>query len=227
MRWSRTLLFLFGLDLAWVVSMFLAPSTIPPYAFAFREGRANIVDFWGLYSTDAFNWYAKAIYVLGDVQCHQLWYRSLWINGNQMPVCARDVSLFLFGLFGMFWAMMTPASITTSSGVVNAFPPRVQRWARRVGPVRFTALVVTLGLLPVAVDGTVQLFQFYTHYEATNAMRIVTGAPAGVVVGLLLGMMVKALRQFRIEHDRAQTLASRARESVAPQQSSGTDSSTR
>ncbi len=228
MTWSRPLLFLFGLDMAWVMSLFLAPATIAPHTFAFRdEGRANIVDFWGLYSTDAFNWYAKVIYVIGDIECHQLASRSLWINGNQMPVCARDASLFLFGLFGMFWAMMTPAAITASAGIVNAFPPRIQRWARRIGPVRFTALVLVLGLLPIAVDGFVQLFQAYTQYESTNAMRILTGAPAGLVAGLLLGMMVKALKQFRIEHECARALASRAGIDAPPREASGTDSSTR
>ena len=227
MKWSRPLLFLFGLDLFWVVSIFLAPATIAPGTFSFTVGRANVVDHWDLYSTDAFNWYAKVVYVLGDAECHQLWYRSLWINGNQMPVDARDTSLYIYGLFGLFWAMMTPAAITTSAGVVNAFPPRVRQWARRVGPVPFTALVVAASLLPLAVDGFTQLFSAYTHYESTNATRILTGAPAGLVVGLLLGMMVKALKQFRVEHDRARTLASRSSGPAPPRETSGTGSSTR
>ncbi len=230
MTWSRPLLFLFGLDLFWVVSIFLAPATIAPGTFAFTVGGANRVDHWDLYSTDAFNWFAKVIYVLGDAECHQLWYRSLWINGNQMPVDARDTSLYIFGLFGLFWAMMTPPAMAASEGVANAFPPRMKAWARRLGPVRFTVLAVLLGLLPLAVDGFVQLFQAYTHYESHNATRILTGAPAGLVVGLLLGMMVKALKQFRVEQERFRA-ALRARPSEAgrpapPSGDSGTGSST-
>ena len=158
MKWSRPLLFLFGLDLFWVVSIFLAPATIAPGTFSFTVGRANVVDHWDLYSTDAFNWYAKVVYVLGDAECHQLWYRSLWINGNQMPVDARDTSLYIYGLFGLFWAMMTPASVSVSRGIANAFPGWARRWAERVGAVPFTALLLVVGLLPVALDGLTQLF---------------------------------------------------------------------
>ena len=56
------------------------------------------------------------------------------------------------------------------------------------------------GLIPLAVDGFTQLFSAYTHYESTNAMRILTGVPGGIVTGLLLGMMVKSLKQFNLEY---------------------------
>ena len=203
MKWSRGLLVLFGVALFFTASIFIAPLTLAPGTFAYTTGRANIVDHWDMYAGPAFNWYAKVIYVLGDAECHQLWRRSLWINGNQMPVDARDTSLFIFGTLGLFWAMMTPAAMTTSAGVANAFPPRIQQWARRIGPAKFTFLVVFLGLLPAALDGFYQLFQGITHYESTNAVRVLTGISGGLAVALVIGMMIKSIKQFSIAYKAA------------------------
>jgi len=203
MKWSRGLLVLFCITLFFTVSIFLAPLTLAPGTFVYITGRANIVDHWDMYAGPAFNWYAKVIYTLGDAECHQLWYRSLYINGNQMPVDARDTSLFIFATFGLFWAMMTPAALTTSAGVVNAFPPRVQQWARRIGPVKFTFLVLFFGLLPVGLDGFYQLFQGVTHYESTNAVRVLTGVSGGLAVALVIGMMIKSIKVFNIAYKAA------------------------
>jgi uncharacterized membrane protein len=208
MRWSRALLVMFGITLFWVVSLFAAPLTLPPGAFAYTTGSANIVDHWDLYEQPSFNWFAKVIYTIGDAQCHQLWYRSLWINGNQLPIDARMTSLYIFGAFGLFWAMMTAPASSASQGIANAFPTRIRRWAEKVGVEKFALLVVLAGLLPIGIDGFTQLFQAVTHYESTNAMRILTGVPGGLVAGLLLGMMVKAIKQFDVEYRVMRTRAS-------------------
>jgi len=200
MKWSKALLVMFVLTMFWVVSLFAAPLSIAPGTFAFTTGGANTVDHLNLYETPAFNWFAKVIYTVGDAQCHQLWYRSLWINGNQMPIDARMTSLYIFGVFGLFWAMMTPASQSASQGIANGFPPRIRRWAEKIGFEKFALLVVLAGLLPIGIDGFTQLFAVVTHYESTNATRILTGLPGGLVAGLLLGMMVKAIKQFDIEY---------------------------
>jgi len=54
-------------------------------------------------------------------------------------------------------------------------------------------------LLPVAIDGFYQLFSDVTHYESTNVMRILTGAPGGFVGGLLVGAMLISIRQFQLD----------------------------
>ena len=200
MRWSRALLVMFGLTLIWVVSLFAAPLSIAPGTFAYTIGGANVVDHWSLYAGPGFNWFAKVIYTVGDAQCHQLWYRSLWINGNQLPIDARMTSLYIFGAFGLFWAMMTPAATSASQGIANAFPGRIRRWAEKVGVEKFALLIVFVGLLPIGVDGFTQLFSAVTQYESTNATRILTGLPGGLIAGLLLGMMVKAIKQFDVEY---------------------------
>jgi uncharacterized membrane protein len=200
MKWSRALLVMFGIALFWVVSLFAAPLSLAPGTFAYTTGGANVVDHWNLYQGAGFNWFAKVIYTVGDAQCHQLWYRSLWINGNQFPIDARMTSLYIFGAIGLFWAMMAAPASSASQGIANGFPGRIRRWAEKVGVEKFALLVVFAGLLPIGVDGFTQLFQAVTHYESTNAMRILTGVPGGLVAGLLLGMMVKAIKQFDVEY---------------------------
>ncbi len=200
MVWSKALLVLWAITIAWTVSLFLAPLTIPPGTFAWTTGGANVVDHWSLYQGPSFNWFARFVYVVGDAQCHQMWTRSLWINGNQMPIDARMTSLYIFGAVGLFWAMMAPPSPSTSVGIANAFPMRVQRWARSIGPERFAFLVVGLGLFPVALDGFYQLFAAITHYESTNLIRILTGVTGGLATGLLLGAMVKSVKAFDLEY---------------------------
>lgn len=200
MTWSKGLFILWVIILVWTASMFVAPLTIAPGTFAFTMGGANIVDHWDLYQGPGFNDFARALYVIGDAQCHQMWTRSLWINGNQMPIDARMTSLYIFGLIGLFWAMMTPPSPQTSVGIANAFPERIRRWAAKIGVERFALLVVLLGILPVAVDGFTQLFAAVTHYESTNAMRVLTGISGGLVVGLLIGMMIKSIKAFDLEY---------------------------
>ncbi len=203
--------------------MFIAPLTIAPGTFAYTMGGANVIDHWDLYAKPSFNWYAKVIYAVGDAQCHQLWYRSLWINGNQMPIDARMTSLYIFGIIGLLWSMMTPAAVTASEGIANAFPPRIRAWARRIGNVKFASLVILLGLLPVAMDGFTQLFAAYTQYESTNLVRVITGIPGGIVTGLLLGMMIKSIKQIDVEY--AQVRAVRKPRTTPPQREQAQTSS--
>jgi uncharacterized membrane protein len=41
------------------------------------------------------------LYAVGSVICHQLPDRSFFIDGRQLPVCARCTGLYLGGLFGL------------------------------------------------------------------------------------------------------------------------------
>ena len=47
------------------------------------------------------------IYIFGDLWCHQRSDRSLFINGNQMPVCARCLGIFLGFPFGILVSTLT------------------------------------------------------------------------------------------------------------------------
>lgn len=205
MFFSRILFATLVLSLVWTVSNFVAPFTVPPGAAAGLDGRANIIDNGARY--DGYPVFPRAIYYIGDAQCHQLSYRSLWLNGNQMPMDARMESIYLFANFGLLAAAFATPSTSVAQGVVNALPKRVQAWGRStLGPSLFAGVIVFLGILPVAVDGFAQLL---LPYESTNATRVLTGIPTGWVAGLLVGVMMTSIRQVDLE-----TAALRARARV-------------
>ena len=123
-RWATTIC---GLLL---FSFFIAPLTVEPGAIPKLSGRANSLDYmtedgaysWGnkqtsdsgelghdqgehgYFSWSELNLFAATVYAFGDFNCHQKHERSWEINGNQMPVCTRDVGIF-FGAFiiGIIW----------------------------------------------------------------------------------------------------------------------------
>ena len=195
--WSKPLFGLLSLNLFWTASFFIAPFTIAPGTFAFQVGAANQMNHWNLWST---LWiYPQAVYAFGDIQCHQLWFRSLWLNGNQMPMCARMTSMYIFANFGLVAAALAEPSTSAGRVMLNAMPSWVQRRLERFGTERGSALLVVLGLLPIAVDGFYQLFSDVTHYESTNVTRILTGVPGGFVGGLLIGAMLISIQAFRVD----------------------------
>ncbi len=193
------------LNLAWTASLFLAPFAIPPGAFAwpyaqypavaYHLGGGNQLDYGPIWAT--FPWYPRIVYSLGDIQCHQLWYRSFWLNGNQMPLDARMTSMYVFANLGLVAAAFAAPSASAAEIMVHAMPARVRRSLSKARPGTAAFLILAVGVAPTAVDGFYQLFQSVTHYESTNLMRVLTGAPAGFVGGLLVGAMLASMRAFR------------------------------
>jgi len=194
LTWSKALFGLLSLNTLWTLSFFLAPFTIPPGSFAFQTGGANQMDHWDIWRT--FWIYPQAVYAFGDIQCHQMGTRSLWLNGNQMPMCARMISMYLFANFGLLAAALGPRSTSTGQVMLGALPEPLRRYLARFGPERGSAILVVVGLLPIAIDGFTQLL---TPYESTNVTRILTGLPGGFVGGLLVGAMFVSMKQFSLE----------------------------
>ncbi|TFG67847.1 MAG: DUF2085 domain-containing protein, partial [Methanomassiliicoccus sp.] len=99
-------------------------------------------------------------------ECHQLADRSYFINGNQMPFCARDLGLFI--------------GLAIGSGIVTFYRYKIH------------PILVLIGLVPLALDGGVQLL---TDYESNNTLRMITGFIAGLVLALLLAHFMFALQE--------------------------------
>ena len=202
---SRGLFAVLVLSVVWTVSNFVAPYTIPPGTAVGLDGSANLIDNGLLYNS--FWLYPRVVYYLADAQCHQMASRSFLLNDNQMPMDARMESIYLIANFGLLSAMLSVPSTSLAQGVVNTMPKRLQAWGRRhLGPTVFAAFIVVLGILPVAVDGFVQLL---TPYESTNLKRVLTGIPAGWIAGILVGVMITSIRQVDLE---TQALRARPRE---------------
>ena len=116
--WSKPLLGLLLLNLIWTASFFIAPLILAPGTFAwpysqyplvaYHLGSANQLNYESVWQTMWF--YPRAVYTFGDLQCHELWFRSLYINGNQMPMCARMTSMYIFAKFGLVAAAFAAPS---------------------------------------------------------------------------------------------------------------------
>ncbi|MGB0489040.1 MAG: DUF2085 domain-containing protein [Candidatus Poseidoniaceae archaeon] len=207
---------IFGLSTTLLLAMFIAPLTLPPGTVPELQGRANAFDYAtadGAFSYgnqpryDAytgttispetpFAWTelptAHAIaYAFGDLNCHNLGERSWTINGNQMPVCVRDLGIFAGLMVG--GAIVHRRSLnrwTVTDTALSILPEAWQegiyrrRW-RHVAFYGFAALAV----VPIGVDGFTQLL---TDYESNPLTRMLTGIPFGVGLGLLFGALLNA-----------------------------------
>lgn len=203
------------------VSFFLAPLTLDPGTVHDVEGRANVIDFYskdgsgsygnlvkynhshddGFHEHEGYAWsemnpYAAVIYAFGDLNCHQKHERSLEINGNQMPVCTRDLGIF-FGLFigGLLFTQRGWNRWTVKDTCLSLLPAA---WLIPVYD-RNWRLFAWLGVgfllcTPLLFDG---FYQLLTDYESTNYKRVLTGIPFGFGLGVLMcGMFASRADAF-------------------------------
>ena len=200
---SRTVVALAGgyLLLSFIAPAMMAEGTVPELS-----GRANAMDYatdggWGnqdhgedsalghdqsvhggTFSWTNLNPAWAFVYGFGDLNCHQKHERSWEINGNQMPVCTRDVGIFLglvigAALFG--WRGLNRWTIRDS--FLSVFPD-VRLESIYLADKRMLAMlaIICIGLVPMAIDGFTQML---TEYESTNPLRVLTGIAAGIVGG--------------------------------------------
>ncbi len=105
---------------------------------------------------------SRAIYTFGDWECHQHASRSFFINGNQMPVCARCTAIFL--------------SISFTAFLLVFIRIKAPFW------------VIIALIIPMALDGGIQLI---TPYESNNILRFITGSLAGFATVLAFDSIIE------------------------------------
>ncbi len=161
---SGVLLILFVASTIWAALTVAAPLLVPSDTLLDLTGtvgmRENDAQF------ESLSIVPRTIYIIGDLECHQIAERSYFLNGNQMPFCSRDLGLFLgialgFGIATLFFLQLNPT------------------W-------------LLIGLVPIGLDGGLQLV---TEYESTNTLRLVTGVVGGAALALLLASFVFAFRE--------------------------------
>ncbi len=160
---SYGILIAFVFCLAWFILVVTAPMMVPSNTLLDLSGKV------GTHENDALfrnlSAIPHAVYWIGDGECHTISERSFYINGNQMPFCARDTGLFL--------------------GLLLGFAPLL--FVRyRINP--FLALI---GLVPMGIDGGLQLV---TSYESNNLLRLATGLIGGVACAMLLALFIFAIK---------------------------------
>jgi uncharacterized membrane protein len=154
---------MFAITLVWALLVLVAPMLVPAGTLTDLSGRVGVHDNDILF--DELSPVPHAVYYIGDAECHQLANRSFFINDNQMPFCARDVGLFV--------------GLAAASGVATFIRYKIN------------PLFVLAGLVPLGVDGGLQLV---TEYESNNLLRVATGLLAGTVLALLLAHFMFALQ---------------------------------
>lgn len=75
------------------IFIFAAPFAAPYGSFTGLDGTPGIIDHGDLWSRQ--NIFAGLMYGFGDLICHQEQARSLILNGSEMPVCIRDLAIFI------------------------------------------------------------------------------------------------------------------------------------
>jgi uncharacterized membrane protein len=165
---SFVILAVFLLSTAWLILVVISPMLVPSNTLVDLSGRVggheNENQFKNLGAVP------HAMYWLGDAECHQLSQRSYFINGNQMPFCARDLGLFL--------------GLAVGFGLASFYRLKIHP---------FLALA---GFIPMAIDGGLQAI---TNYESNNPLRLITGLIAGIAGSLLLAQFVFAIQEDREE----------------------------
>ena len=167
---------------------FIAPAMMPEGSVPELSGRANAMDYategsWGnrdhgedssvghdqsahggTFAWTELNPVWAFVYGFGDLNCHQKHERSWEINGNQMPVCTRDIGIFL-GLFtgALLFGWRGLNRWTIRDSFLSVFPDHALESIYLADRRMFAMLVVIgIGLGPMAVDGFTQML---TDYE--------------------------------------------------------------
>jgi uncharacterized membrane protein len=108
------------------------------------------------------------IFAVGSVICHQLPERSFFLDGRQLPVCARCTGLYLSGAAGLVaWCIVK---------LVRGWRPQT------VNP------RLALGLLAIVALPTVvsYLTGVFGVWDGSNLTRAVLAVPLGVVAGAVV-----------------------------------------
>ena len=108
------------------------------------------------------------IYAVGSVICHQLPDRSFFLNGRQLPVCARCTGLYLGG----------------AAGVLGWCAWKISRGWRPISmPPRAAIRTVAVAAVPTAITVATAITGLWDGSNVTRALLAVPlGATAGAVV---------------------------------------------
>ena len=136
----------------------------------------------GTFAWSELNPFWGFVYAFGDLNCHQKHERSWEINGNQMPVCTRDIGIFI-GLFigAALFGLRGVNRWTVRDTFLSVFPDeKIETLYLKDRRMVAMLLLIGIGIAPMGIDGFTQLL---TGYESTNPVRVVTGLFSGLVIG--------------------------------------------
>ena len=206
-------LWILGVAGFFLTSFFLAPLTVSSDTINSLSGRANVFDYatkdgwgsWGnkqlandndrvdakIFAWSEINPYAAVIYAFGDLNCHNKHERSWNLNGNQLPVCTRNIGIFLgAALAGIFFFRRGLNRWTIRDTMLSTLPTITQEWIYSNNQRNLIVCsLAAICILPLVLDGGIQAL---TSYESTHLLRLITGLPFGFFIMLLFGSSLAA-----------------------------------
>jgi len=175
--------------LFYTVSLFVAPLTLEPGTVEGLDGAANRVvhsDEW-----EDLNPYHRSIYLFSDLNCHQKHERSYSLNGNQMPVCARDVGIFVGFSLGFFLMSFTRGARDLENILLDTM--NLDTNMPKIKKITILAIIGGILALPLVLDGSIQLV---TDYESFNAFRTFTGVLFGFGFSVFISALILSSSSF-------------------------------
>ena len=169
-RYSKIIIIFFLVFFVWSMSQFLAPIALPKNSVKDLSGLTGVSDNEEIIKKMPVPW--NSVYDCGDILCHQKADRSFFINGNQMPFCARCTAIWLGIAIGLGFMVLYKVELDN----------------------KFLILVI-IGILPIGIDGMGQLFQLW---ESNNVIRVITGSFIGIVCGIAIGLITEEIKTISL-----------------------------
>jgi uncharacterized membrane protein len=120
------------------------------------------------------------VFAAGSVICHQLPERSFFLDGWQLPVCARCTGLYLSGAAGLAaWLAVK----LLRGWRPPAFAPRNTSGGATARQARWAMGLLLIAAMPTAVS---YLTGVLGVWDGSNLTRAVLAVPLGVVAGAVV-----------------------------------------
>ena len=165
-KFSKSIFIIFILFFIFVIVQFLTPLLLPTNSITDLSGLTLISD--NDNEIKNIPTPLKSIYIIGDRLCHQKSERSFFINGNQLPFCARCTAIWVGLAIGLFFMIFYKINLD----------------------IKFLILIF-IGLIPILLDGLGQLFGFW---ESNNFIRVITGGFIGIICGFAIGIIIEEIK---------------------------------
>jgi uncharacterized membrane protein len=163
---SKIILIIFILFFLFTLLQFLSPLFLPSNTYTDLSGMVAVSDNQESINSMPLPW--NIAYSFGDRLCHQKSERSFFINGNQMPFCARCTAIWIGLVIGLTIILFYRFELNE----------------------RFILLIL-LSLVPIGIDGTGQLFGLW---ESSNLTRTLTGLILGIPFGIAIGIIIDEIK---------------------------------
>jgi uncharacterized membrane protein len=159
---------LFLIFLMWSLLQFFAPLILPSNSVGELDGVVGFTDNYNKIENMSAPW--NSIYNCGDVLCHQKEDRSFFINGNEMPFCARCTAIWFGLVIGLGFMIFYKINLDEKF-----------------------ILILFIGLIPIGIDGFGQLLNLW---ESNNIIRVTTGIFIGFICGTAMGIIVDEFKDI-------------------------------